>query len=598
MEAANLGAWMAPVPDAALDDALAALAPAPDPTTDPDAYVEAALEVRRRWPDGGESLGVPTWVYIDEPTTGFATHIAKYFTNSIREDGLLAIARSGVVYAPGGAGTEQEIFTDSAQNSLTLYGVRSPIVFFGRDFFEAEHPRAPRRGAAAGRRVRLVAPRRRVRRTRRSASVHRPARPRREPDGPASNGGASIREPDDAGTRRPRARRGVAVPRKRSRASAPSSTSRRRSRRRSTPKPAAVAAPRPGRSHPAHRTATGSMRVTSRSSPSTRRARWISIRRTTPRRRPAGFRVHYAIADVAAFVAPGGALDRESFARGVTLYLPDGRAPMLPERRRPRCRQPPRRPGPSRAPVDDRTRLDGRDHLRAPRTRDRPQPRRARLPERAGARSTAARADASLALLREIGSLRRDLEAARGGDQPRPAVAGSRRRRPTAGSASSTTRRCRSRVGTRRSRCSPASRRPKIMIDARRGHRAHAAAPADRSDPTAPAHRPRARRRVAEAHDVGRGRARARSHPTRRRRVPHPGRARAARRRLREARRDEHRERGVGADPRRCRGAVRARDRAPAPPRRPLRERDRARPLRGRRRRRSGRARRSTISSP
>src|SRR3954452_15766071 len=50
------------------------------------------------------------------------------------------------------------------------------------------------------------------------------------------------------------------------------------------------------------------------------------------KRRPGGgFRVHYAIADVAAFVAPGGAIDRESFLRGVTLYLPDGRAPMLPE---------------------------------------------------------------------------------------------------------------------------------------------------------------------------------------------------------------------------------------------------------------------------
>src|SRR6185312_14720724 len=42
-------------------------------------------------------------------------------------------------------------------------------------------------------------------------------------------------------------------------------------------------------------------------------------------RRGTGYRVHYAIADVAAFVAPGGALDREAFARGVTLYLPDGR---------------------------------------------------------------------------------------------------------------------------------------------------------------------------------------------------------------------------------------------------------------------------------
>jgi exoribonuclease R len=47
-------------------------------------------------------------------------------------------------------------------------------------------------------------------------------------------------------------------------------------------------------------------------------------------RRGGGFRVRYAIADVAAFVAPGGALEAESFARGVTVYLPDGRAPQLP----------------------------------------------------------------------------------------------------------------------------------------------------------------------------------------------------------------------------------------------------------------------------
>ena len=44
-----------------------------------------------------------------------------------------------------------------------------------------------------------------------------------------------------------------------------------------------------------------------------------------------GYVVHYAIADVAAFVAPGSALDRETFARGETLYLPDGRAPLHPD---------------------------------------------------------------------------------------------------------------------------------------------------------------------------------------------------------------------------------------------------------------------------
>ena len=139
MEAANLGAWFAAYDDDAFADALDLLASAPSYAADHRAYEQRALEVRTRWAQGAESLGVPTWVYVDEPTTGFATHIAKYFTNSIRENGLLAIARSGVVYCPGGAGTEQEIFTDTAQNSLTLYEVRSPIVFFGHEFFAVEH---------------------------------------------------------------------------------------------------------------------------------------------------------------------------------------------------------------------------------------------------------------------------------------------------------------------------------------------------------------------------------------------------------------------------------------------------------------------------
>lgn len=48
-------------------------------------------------------------------------------------------------------------------------------------------------------------------------------------------------------------------------------------------------------------------------------------------RRPrAGYRVRYAIADVAAFVPPGGALDAEVRRRGQTLYLPDGNVPLHP----------------------------------------------------------------------------------------------------------------------------------------------------------------------------------------------------------------------------------------------------------------------------
>ncbi|MBN8808943.1 MAG: RNB domain-containing ribonuclease [Sphingomonas sp.] len=40
--------------------------------------------------------------------------------------------------------------------------------------------------------------------------------------------------------------------------------------------------------------------------------------------------LHYAIADVAWFVDDGGPLDVEAWARGETLYLPDGKAPLYP----------------------------------------------------------------------------------------------------------------------------------------------------------------------------------------------------------------------------------------------------------------------------
>jgi len=40
--------------------------------------------------------------------------------------------------------------------------------------------------------------------------------------------------------------------------------------------------------------------------------------------------LRYAIADVGAFVQPGGAIDAEAWRRGVTLYLPDGRAGLHP----------------------------------------------------------------------------------------------------------------------------------------------------------------------------------------------------------------------------------------------------------------------------
>ena len=47
-------------------------------------------------------------------------------------------------------------------------------------------------------------------------------------------------------------------------------------------------------------------------------------------RTPNGYIVHYAIADVAAFVLPSGRLDEETHRRGETLYFPDARVPLHP----------------------------------------------------------------------------------------------------------------------------------------------------------------------------------------------------------------------------------------------------------------------------
>lgn len=138
MEAANLGAYLSPHGDHVIDEALRLLSPAPDYAT--HAYLVAGRAVREAFPSGAASLAIPTWFYGHEPSNQFATHIAKYFSNSLREDGLLAIATHGVIYAPGSAGTVQEVFMDAAQNHYGTFEWVSPMVFLGRDFWSEERP--------------------------------------------------------------------------------------------------------------------------------------------------------------------------------------------------------------------------------------------------------------------------------------------------------------------------------------------------------------------------------------------------------------------------------------------------------------------------
>jgi predicted Rossmann-fold nucleotide-binding protein len=150
MEATHLGAWLAGHGDDALEQAIDVLSPRPTGArsggeyTDPD-WLDRAFTVRARWPiDLGvrryESIGIPTWMYGHEPPNAFATMIAKYFANSVREEGLLAIATHGVVFAPGSAGTIQEIFQDAAQNHYSSFGPPSPMVLLGVDYWTEHHP--------------------------------------------------------------------------------------------------------------------------------------------------------------------------------------------------------------------------------------------------------------------------------------------------------------------------------------------------------------------------------------------------------------------------------------------------------------------------
>lgn len=136
MEATNLGAYFAGKPQKALADAIAILEKAPH-YTDKN-YHRQAVKVLDKYPKGKDSLAIPTWFYGHEPSNLFASHIAKYFSNSIREDTLLAISLYGIVCAPGSAGTTQEIFMDATQNHYGTFNYYSPIVFLGSHRYEIE----------------------------------------------------------------------------------------------------------------------------------------------------------------------------------------------------------------------------------------------------------------------------------------------------------------------------------------------------------------------------------------------------------------------------------------------------------------------------
>ena len=131
MEAANLGAYLADAPDDRDRRGRRRCSGHPGYRPSITHWARAAFDVRQRWPDGADSIGIPTWFYGHEPPNLFASHIAKFFRNALREDMLLSRCDAGIVFLPGAAGTVQEIFQDACENYYADEATIAPMVLVG-----------------------------------------------------------------------------------------------------------------------------------------------------------------------------------------------------------------------------------------------------------------------------------------------------------------------------------------------------------------------------------------------------------------------------------------------------------------------------------
>lgn len=154
MEAANFGAYLSGTPEPDFRRALDDLAAVPGFRPSVSAWARSAAAVVERHPEGTPSLGIPTWFYGHEPPNFFATHIAKYFANSIREAVLLELCNGGIVFLPGSGGTVQEIFQDACENYYGTPETIMPMVLVGEEHWLRRYPAWPLlQSLAAGRRM-------------------------------------------------------------------------------------------------------------------------------------------------------------------------------------------------------------------------------------------------------------------------------------------------------------------------------------------------------------------------------------------------------------------------------------------------------------
>ena len=140
MEAANLGARLARADQEALVRVVAAVAEVPDYRRGVGAWAQAGLRAVQHVSSTTDTLGIPTWHYGHEPPNVFASAIAKYVRNAVREAVLLEICDAGIVFLPGAAGTVQEVFQDACENFYADRSSVAPMVLVGCRHWTEELP--------------------------------------------------------------------------------------------------------------------------------------------------------------------------------------------------------------------------------------------------------------------------------------------------------------------------------------------------------------------------------------------------------------------------------------------------------------------------
>jgi len=139
MEAANMGAYLADKTDEEVEEALTIICTGNEGHDPEFLYPVPANNVVKRfgYPANNPSLGIPTWRYSQEPYNRFATYQAKFFSNALREDGLVHICRGGIIFGQGGPGTRQEVFQSACVNHEAPTEIdQCPLIFLDSQFWK------------------------------------------------------------------------------------------------------------------------------------------------------------------------------------------------------------------------------------------------------------------------------------------------------------------------------------------------------------------------------------------------------------------------------------------------------------------------------